>query len=224
VRRSAAGGGAGRRTSQLLVVAAVLVGIAGLAVTALVGVRLAERPGVYYASQRVGILAPKSTDNPNTFQLSLRGINMTAGMVAQLVSEDRRVARPVEPEMPLSNVGITSGWSVEQPDRGGQWSHQYSDPYVTIQVVDPDPDRVEALMAHLESEVKTTIVEIQDDAGVAPVNRFTTTTNPPTINLFYQAGSPSRAVAGTALLGVALTMILVHGILLLARRRMVLGS
>ena len=191
----------------------------GLAGTAFVGARLADRPGVYWASQRVGILAPRSTENPNILQLSLRSINMTAGFIAQLVSEDRRAERPVEPEMPLPNIGITSGWSVEQPDRGGQWSHQYSDPYITIQVSDPDPERVEQLMTTLEQRVKTTISEIQDEAGVAPVNRFTTTTSPPTINVFYQGGSSSRALVGTGLLGGGLTLLLVHGTLLLARRR-----
>ena len=167
------------RPRRLHVVVAALVALVGLAVTAFVGVRLADRPGVYWASQRVGILAPRSTENPNILQLSLRSINMTAGFIAQLVSEDHRAERPVEPEMSLANIGITSGWSVEQPDRGGQWSHQYSDPYITIQVADPDPERVEQLMTTLEQRVKTTISEIQDEAGVAPVNRFTTTTSPP---------------------------------------------
>ncbi|WP_457187339.1 hypothetical protein [Nocardioides sp. P5_E3] len=198
----------------------MLVALVGFALTALIGTRLADRPGVYWASQRVGILAPKSAENPNTLQLSLRSINMTAGMVAQLVSEDHRVSRPVEPEMPLANVGITSGWSVEQPDRGGQWSHQYSDPYVTIQVVDPDPERVEQQMAALEKKVRATIAAIQEESDVAPVNRFTTTTSPPTINVFHQAGSPSRALAGTALLGGGATLFLAYGTFVLARRRM----
>ncbi len=196
----------------------LLVGLLGLALTGLAVVLLASPPGVYWASQRVSIQAPRSAENPNTFQISLRSINMTAGMVAQLVSTDQRVERPVEPELPLANMDVRSGWSVEQPDRGGQWSHQYSDPYVTIQVVDPDPEQVEEQMTALEARVVAAIRQIQDDAGVAPVNRFTTTTSPPTTNLFHQGGSPTRAAFGIAVLGLGATLLLVRGTQLLLRR------
>jgi hypothetical protein len=167
----------------------------------------------------VSIQAPRSTENPNTFQISPRSINMTAGLIAELVSQDHREPRAVEPEMPLADLGVRSGWSVQQPDRGGQWSHQYSDPYVTIQVVDPDPQRVEETMATLEDQVLTAITRIQDDADVAPVNRFTTTTSPPTTNLYYAGGSRVRALVGIALLGLGLTLVLVRGTVVLVRRR-----
>lgn len=197
----------------------VLAGMLGLALTGLAVVLLASPPGVYWASQRVSIQAPRSTENPNTFQISPRSINMTAGLIAQLVSEDQRATRAVEPEMPLADLGVRSGWTVQQPDRGGQWSHQYSDPYVTIQVVDPDPQRVEEEMTRLEDRVVSTIVRIQDEAHVAPVNRFTTTTSPPTTNLYYAGGSPTRALVGIAVLGLGLTLLLVRGTVVLLRRR-----
>jgi hypothetical protein len=210
-------------SGRFAVAAILVVGLLGFTVTTLFADRLSEQPGVYWASKRVTILAPQSLENPNQLQLSLRSINMTAGMVAQLVSEDRRATRPVEPEMPLANYEVSSGWSVEQPDRGGQWSHQYSDPYVTIQVVDPDPRRVEQLMTTLEERVDSTITEIQQEADVAPVNQFTTTTSPPTTSLFYQAGSPARAIVGIYLLGLGLTALLLRGTIVLGRARGLLG-
>ena len=188
----------------------VVLGLLGLSVTVLVGDRLSQTPGVYWSESRVTILPPQSTANPNMFELSLRSISMTAGIVANMVGDDQRRPRAVAPEMPLPELGVRSGWSVEQPDRGGQWSHQYSDPYITIQAVDPDPDRVAEMMAALEEQVRQTLTQVQDDAHVAPVNRFTTTTSPPTINVKYQGVSRWRALLGTYLLGAGITALVVR--------------
>lgn len=207
------------RHRRLELVVATLASVLGLGLTAVAGAALVNQPGVYWASQRVTIQAPKSADNPNTFQISLRSINMTAGVVAQLVDGDHRAERAVEPEMPLANLGVRSGWTVQQPDRGGQWSHQYSDPYVTIQAVDPDPERVQQMMETLEGRVVAAIDGLQDEADVAPVNRFTTTTSPPAVNLYHQTGSRTRTLAGTALLGLGLTLALVRASVWLVRRR-----
>ena len=55
-------------------------------------------------------------------------------------------------------------------------------------------------------QVQTQLDQMQKDAGVAPVNYITATPAPASTVIYYVSGSRSRALAITAVLGIALTI------------------
>lgn len=193
-----------RRFRAILLVVAVCGVLCTLALTTM----LISAPGVYYSSARVQFVIPQSRDNPNVLQVPLRSLAMTAGVVAKMV-DPARSARVSQPEQPLPDLGVRDGWSVQQPDRGGQWSHNFSDAFVTVQAVGRNPDVVIARMKQLETEVVAALRQLQVQADVDPVNYIQATLSPESIPLYYMGGSKPRALVGTMGLGLGLTAMLV---------------
>lgn len=163
-------------------------------------------PGVYWSKAQIHFLAPRSADNPNVLQISLRGLAMTAGTVAKMV-DNTRPAQVVDPNITLASEGIRSGFSVEQPNKGGQWSNDYGDPYVNVQAVGPSAIDVQQRMQTLIQQIETALLTLQQGQDVDPINYVTTDLSPPTIQLYYQAGSIARAGLASVVFGSVVTLV-----------------
>jgi hypothetical protein len=183
---------------------AVLVAVVGVIVTLGAASAASSVRGVYWSMVQVHFIVPKSTENPNGLQISLRSLANVAGSVARMV-DGSRSPRVVKPDMPLASQGILHGWSVQQPNRGGQWSNQYSDPYVTVQAVGSDPTEVLQTMQRLIGQVNLALNKLERESDVASVNMIRTQLSPPSVPLFHRGGSKPRALLATLALGFGIT-------------------
>ncbi len=187
----------GRRLRRIVAVVGIIVTVASASVAA-------SAPGVYWSMAQVHFVVPKSTENPNGLQVSLHSLAIVAGSVARMV-DGSRSPRVVKPDMSLPSQGILHGYSVQQPNRGGQWSNQFSDPYVTVQAVGSSATEVLQTMRRLIVDVNAALRKLERSADVAAVNMIRTQLSPPTVPLYYQRGSKPRAFLATLALGFGIT-------------------
>lgn len=176
-------------------------------------------PGVYVSQANVVFLAPPTPQNPNVLQGTSAGLISTAGYVEQIVNAgiDRpSTASPVT----LIGQGVRDGHSIDLPDSGGQWSHNFGSAVLNVQVTGPSAHVVGARLDKLLEEVRMTTKEIQDRDKVVLKSRITTYVAPAKPQVTYATGGRPSALAGTLGLGLGLTVFSAVGMdKVLARRK-----
>lgn len=167
--------------------------------------------GVYTSDAQVRFIAPTSSVDPNTWQLSASSLVMVAGAVGQMV-DDSQAPRATSPKVTITGMGVRDGWSVTLPNTGGQWGDNFVSPYLDIQVAGPSAAVVSATMQTLIRRIDHDLSVLQQRERVAPGNLIHTQVNslasPP---IYYERGSRVRALLAAFALGigfsVALTML-----------------
>ena len=170
--------------------------------------RALHKPGVYRAQVDVLFLPPASGVFPNALFSRPGGLVSIAGVVGKMVDSDSQSAHVVSPTVTLANQGIRDGSSVTLPDDGGQWTSNFDRAQLDVQAVGASPTAVEQTVTTLVAAINAKLSWLQDRANVASVNRIGTSLNPGQVQVYYEAGRRSRAVLATALLGLALTVVL----------------
>lgn len=199
--------------------AVVLVG--GLC-TAGAGLLSIGDDGVFFTRTELAFLAPTSTLYPNALRTQSEDIIDTAGVVAKRVSGPGKVTKFATPEVTLVGLGVREGWSIRLPDTGGQWASNYATQLLVVDVVAPTKEGVEARQDELVGQVRSELLKLQEDAGVAPVNRISVLPAPETTMIFHVSGNRPRALGMTACLGVGVTITIV--LAAERRRRRILRS
>jgi hypothetical protein len=100
---------------------------------------------------------------------------------------------------------------VRLPNAGGQWADNFNRPVLDVQVVGPTRDAVKADLDALLAEIDAELARLQDDAGVAPAFRVTTQHAPTSPVIQYVGAQATRAMAGVAIVGLALTTLVAVG-------------
>jgi hypothetical protein len=191
----------------------------GLVCTAIAVVMAGHHQGVYWSRTQVVFLAPASSLYPNSLKTVSDDIIMTAGVVAKRVNGTTVMPKMAAPDVTLFGRGITDGYSVLLPDTGGQWAPNFGQQMLEIQVVGPSAKVVSERRRALVDRISGELAALQDDAGVAAVNRITVKLVPNGADVRYAAGQPLRAVVMTALLGTSMVIGLVGLLEMMARRR-----
>ena len=88
---------------------------------------------------------------------------------------------------------MTSGEKVSIPDRGGQWSNDWSDPTVVVQVSGADPDSVAARAQAIVDDIGRNLERSQTDANVPTARRITTHLVRGQVDLTTVSGAPTLA-------------------------------
>ena len=182
------------------------VALAGVALTVVGLVVVHAAPTVYHSESKVLLLIPKSTRYPNGYAATTGALAGVAGILSKAVGGVGGGARTSSPSVTLLGEGITDGWSVLQPNSGGQWAINYDDPYLVVEVTGPTPEVVLQRQAYLVQRVESELTTLQDQAGVEQVNRIRPTLSPPVASVFASKGSAIRALAATLALGLGLTV------------------
>lgn len=164
------------------------------------------QPGVYYAKVQVMILRPGIGDRYNIFTLATYPLIGVAGAVAEVVGSPTNGAVQVPGTADLPGTGVRDGFSVRLPNIGGQWSVGYDGPYLDVQAVGPTPEVVTAHIDAAIAQINGLLLDWQTEAGVAPEDFLRTQRSPATTIIEYTRGSPVRAIAGIAVLGMGLTI------------------
>jgi hypothetical protein len=153
---------------------------------------------------RVLFLVPQSSANPNALATTSSSVITTAGAVARIV--DPGVEQTASDDVTLAGEGVRHGFAVRLPNNGGQWATNFDRPELEVQAVGSSAAEVNATMNGVLREIRTTLQNLQASRRVAPHNMITVSQSPPTVPLYYQTGSPVRALAATLLLGVGLSL------------------
>ncbi len=196
---------------------AALVVVLGLLLTVTISYQIVRKPGVYWAQANVIFLPPATGLYPNTLADNSGGVITLAGVVGKMVDPDALAARVVSPTVRLANQGIRHGWSVTLPNDGGQWAYNFDKALLDVQAVGSTAAEVSGTVNRLISQINLTLSGLQ--AHVPEVDRVTTQLSPGQVQVFYDAGRPTRALAASLALGLAVTT--VAGVY--ARRRIARG-
>lgn len=186
--------------------AALLVAV-GLLITLGFGYRVAHKPGVYWAQVDVLFLPPPSGLYPNTLLNNPGGIITLAGVVGKMVDADSTSARVVSPTVRLANQGIRHGDSVTLPNDGGQWANNFDKALLDVQAVGSNAAEVNERVSTLVQQISVALRTLQDRGHVPSVDRASTRLSPSEVQVFYDAGRRTRALATTLALGVALSLV-----------------
>lgn len=178
----------------------------GFLATAVAALIVVNNPGVYYSEVDVMFLAPASSRYPNTLVTTSGSIVSTAGLVESRINgPDGGAVRPASSSATILGMGQMDGYSVRLPDNGGQWAPDFNEQLLTVQAAGPDPDVVNQVRDRLVAAIRQDLADLQDEAGVATVNRISTRLSPSVPSTIYNDGDRKRALGMTLLLGAGVT-------------------
>jgi hypothetical protein len=181
------------------------VAVFGVVATVFLVLSVSQQPGMFQARVDVLLLLPQSANNPNSYTATTESLIDTAGIVATVLSGASGAPLTSSSTVTLAGQGIRDGWSVRLPNSGGQWANNFDRPLLDVQVVGPSHDAVLKRANELVTRIEAELIRRQDRAGVSPHNLIRTRLSPPTPQVSFSRGSPTRALAASLLLGVLLT-------------------
>ena len=85
--------------------------LAGAVLTAVIAYAAVSDDGVYYTRTELVLLAPSSTDYPNTLKTKSGSLVVTAGLLAKRMMGPGEPAKYASPDVTLIGEGIREGWS-----------------------------------------------------------------------------------------------------------------
>lgn len=196
--------GRAARRPPLLLRGGVIV-LVGLLVSGCFGLYFAHRPGVYWSQVQVLFVAPKSVANPNGLSVSSESLIITAGVIAKIVGSSPQGPSVVSDSVTLVGEGVRHGYGVRLPNSGGQFATNFDQAALDVQAAGTSVAEVSATLNRVLNRITTELADLQSAAGVAKVNLIRSQLSPPTPPIYYQAGSKTRALAITLVIGVGLT-------------------
>lgn len=179
--------------------------LAGAALTTVAVILVLSTAPLYYGQLRVVILPPTSALVNGYAETDESLVNL-AGVVARSIQGSGGEAQPVSEGITLVGQGVRDGFSVRQPNAGGQWQYRFDEPVLEVQAVGSSPDAVRAHVQQGVDAVKSTLDALQTAQGVGDESRVRTQLNPDETQIFEQRGNRVRALAATAIAGLAATL------------------
>jgi hypothetical protein len=206
------------RRSSTSLTPAIVVFLIGFLATAAAGVHFSRTQVAYWSAVQVRFLAPYSTTNPNTLQVTTDSLVTLAGMVGRLVTDGDTNAQVVSDNVTLAGQGVRHGYSVRLPNDGGQWATNFDQPLLNVQAIGSTPQEVTRTVTSVVAHIQQKLSTVQRAQHVDGFNIVTTQVipqNPPT---YLASGDRSRAVLATLLLGIGITWAATRMMILRARR------
>lgn len=156
---------------------------------------------VYLSRVRVVLLAPELAQQ-NALGTTSQSLIDLAGVVARKVQGADSKAQVVSDGVTIVGEGVREGYSVTQPNNGGQWAYNFEDPALDVQAVAATPAGSRAQMDKALADISAALTEVQDQQSVAAANRVRTSLSPSTPQLLVQKGSNVRAIAASLVIGL----------------------
>ena len=170
-----------------------------------------KAPPLYFVQVRV-VLLPPATPDTNGLTFPSRSVIDLAGVVARAIDGSGGQSQPVSDGVTLPGEGIRSGYSIRQPNSGGQWKFTFDQPVLDVQAVDSTPARARVQMQVALDEISSTLTSLENAQGTSTANRARISLNPATPQIFEQTGSRSRAVIASIFTGVIVTLALLSAL------------
>jgi len=190
----------------------VLVAVGALTAA---GLMLVARPdGVYATRVSVVFLGPAGQVNDNSLTPTPATLVHFAAIIERQYNGEVLENRFAAPSATLYGSGVRVGHSVTLVNRGGQWGRAFSDPVLSIDVVDSSEERVLAVLDETVERVTQLSEAQQERMGVSEGEAISTLRSPQVAIVEYTGGSRARASAGILALGA---LVGVSGALVLDR-------
>ncbi|MGV8978125.1 MAG: hypothetical protein ACOH17_08785 [Cellulomonas sp.] len=181
-----------------------VVTAAGIALTAVAVLLVGQQPGLFSGQVNVILLQPSQFPG-NAIAETTDSLISTTGVVAQLVGGQGGTSRTVSDQVTLVGEGIQHGYSVRQPNSGGQWEYRFETPVLDVQSAGTTLDDSRAEMSAALTRISDVLDKLESDAAVDPALRIRIQLSPNEPVYTYAHGSRLRAYAGTVLTGVLVT-------------------
>ncbi|MCL3817848.1 hypothetical protein [Aeromicrobium wangtongii] len=190
----------------------------GLVAVALATTSVASSSDVYSSQANVVFLEPPTAQHPNSLTSASAGLIATAGYVEKIVNAGSQKPATAT-NVTLLGRGVRNGYTIDLPDSGGQWSHNFDQATLSVQVAGPSEAVVRARLDRLVTRIRAVARDLQTTADVPADEMIRTDLAPAEPGVERAGGNPIRAVGATVLLGLGLTVSAVIGLdRLLARR------
>lgn len=168
---------------------------------------LMQAEPVYFTQAQVVFLAPSSERYPNSLKTRSEDLIITAGAVAKRVVGPERQLKHADTAVNLVGIpGENRGYWVRLPNAGGQWGSSHEDQLLIVDAAGPTAEEAEAFREEAIARIGEELTRLQDDAGVASVNRITVTIAPPSPVVYPIRGSRIRATGMAAAIGMGATI------------------
>ena len=174
---------------------------------------------IYWTTYDVNLVAPDRSGAAYSRAAAPYGVTAVAGVLEVLLAGNPTGAAAATQQVPIFGLDHKTGFDVRAKDKGLQWSRDYV-AALTVQISAPSRDAVLSQVEELGRSAQKDLLELQDDQQVPPKERLTLE-SPEAVEILEIKPSRIRAVAGTVVLGlglsVFLTVVIDRG--LMARRR-----
>ncbi len=180
------------------------VAVLGLVLTPALFGLLATKPPVYTAHQRLVFLTPHSKTNANALQQPTP-VSIAAVAAMRSTGAPLRMATS-NSQVPLFARGVTDGDWTSLEHSGNQWNAFAPTPYVRVEASGSSPEVVQRRIAEQADGLINAVRELEEEFGSSPSQQVTITKSPETVEVHWVPPSRSRAMLGTALLGLGSTV------------------
>lgn len=171
-----------------------LVVLVCAALSLLVLQTVAVQQQVYNGRVSVMFLAPKGAPG-NALASTTASLVSMAGVVARAANGPHDAPRTVSAEITLASMGVEAGWSIRQPNAGGQWETRYEDPVLDVRSTGASLEEAQLSMVVALEQIDAALTELQDAEQVPPELRIRTELSPQAPAYTLQQGSRMRALA-----------------------------
>jgi len=182
-----------------------LIALLGVLLTVAMVVVVSDAQPSYLAQVRVVLLPPASAQ-PNGYTDAGGSLISLAGVVALTVEGADVSAEAVSEDVTLTGEGRRQGYTVRQPNSGGQWQYRFDEPILDVQAVGSTPADAEGQLDAALRRVDSALADIQDGEDVPAASRVRTVLNPEVAQVTEVGGSVARAMLATTVLGLLLTV------------------
>lgn len=165
---------------------------------------------VYWARTQVVFLYPGLAPVSTTFDLGTQALVNFTELVRLRVEDHDEYGATVEALSggTLYGAGFRQGVSVVLPNMGGQWTKDYSEPRLSVEVVDTDPARARASMLAVVNAIAATARDLQLEVSTPKDQMITVNTIPDSIQLVPEVPTSSLVARG-CLAGLAVVLLLI---------------
>ncbi|WP_374458225.1 hypothetical protein [Nocardioides sp.] len=170
---------------------------------------------VYWTQYNILLVGPSGAQKTTVLDDPVYGLQPLVGVIATDFNDGDPPLLTGDVAATIVGEGHREGVQVRVPNLGTQWRPLFPANYLDVQVAAADPEEVLATARATSLRVSVLLEELQDDMG-APLNlraRAVPSSKNPTV--IAVTGSRSRALAGTGLSGMAITL----AVLLMLERR-----
>jgi hypothetical protein len=176
-----------------------------LMLTAVALVLVSPPVEAWNARVSVVLLAPRGTPG-NPIASTTGSLIATTGVVAREVNGPSDPPQTVSSDLNLASTGSEPGWSLRQPNAGGQWDVNYEEPRLDVKAWGRTREQATEQVDAALTAIDRSLTSLQNRRGVEQSQRIRVTLSPDQPVLTVQPGSRVRALAGTALVGLLGTL------------------
>jgi hypothetical protein len=130
----------------------------------------------------------------------------TAGIVQRDIDNGDPYMHAASQSVTLLDKGVYNGRQITLPDTGGQWSHNFDQAELDVQISGRDPQEVSLRMTRTLALIDSTLEYRQQSAGVRAQNFITTRVTPEKPVIVAVSGKHGRAMVMSLVLGLACSL------------------